>query len=231
MNDIGVWAAFVAGILAFFSPCVLPLLPVYVSVLAGSAGENYIKNGRSYIGSGKKRSVLFINTVFFILGFSAVFILLGVSVTALSRYLLFNRLWLTKIAGAFVVFFGLFLLGAFNLPFLLKERRAEMHFEKVTPLSAFLLGNAFSLGWTPCIGPVLSSVLFMAGSTQNYVVGFWLLLVFSMGLAIPFLILALAADRAMGFLKVSQKYLPHLQKAAGVVLIIMGVLLYLNRLK
>jgi cytochrome c-type biogenesis protein len=231
LNDIGVWAAFAAGILAFFSPCVLPLLPVYVSVLAGSADENYIKNGRSYIGSRKKRSVLFINTVFFILGFSAVFILLGVSVTALSRYLLFNRLWLTKIAGAFVVFFGLFLLGAFNLPFLLKERRSEMHFEKVTPLSAFLLGNAFSLGWTPCIGPVLSSVLFMAGSTQNYLAGFWLLLVFSTGLAMPFLILALAADRAMGFLKVSQKYLPHLQKAAGVVLIIMGVLLYLNRLK
>jgi len=219
MNGIGVWAAFAAGILAFFSPCVLPVLPVYIGLLAGSGG-----------GSGEKRGALLINTVFFILGFSAVFILLGVSVTALSRYLLINRLWLTKIAGAFVVFFGLLLLGAFNLPFLLRERRAEINVKKVTPVSAFVLGGAFSLGWTPCIGPVLSSILFMAGSTQNYLAGAWLLAVFSLGLAIPFFILSLAADKVLGLLKLSKKYLPYLHKAAGAILIIMGVLLFFDRL-
>lgn len=219
ISNVSLGASFIAGLLAFFSPCVLPLLPVYLSVLAGSN-----------VSSGVKRSSIIVNTGAFILGFSAVFALLGLSVTAISQYLVFNRPVVVKVAGVFVVILGLFLLGFFNIPFMLRERRKQIQFKAINPFSAFVLGCAFSLGWTPCIGPVLSSVLLMAGSTQSFKYGFFMLLIFSMCLALPFFILALAADRATSFLNITKKYTPYFQKAAGVMLIIMGVLLYLNRL-
>ena len=219
ISHVSLGAAFIAGLLAFFSPCVLPLLPVYLSILAGSG-----------VSSGVKRGSIIINTGAFILGFSTVFTALGLSVTAISQYLMFNRPVVVKVAGIFVVILGLFLLGIFNIPFLLRERRKQVQFRAINPLSAFVLGCAFSLGWTPCIGPVLSSVLLMAGSTQSLKYGFLMLLIFSFGLALPFFILALAADRATGFLNITKKYTPYFQKVAGVMLIIMGVLLYLNRL-
>lgn len=218
LNGIGPGVAFLAGVLAFFSPCAMPLLPVYFSVLAGSAPRQ------------AGRGVFLLNTFFFILGFSIVFILLGLSATAAGRYLLVNRLFMLKISGAFVIFFGLFLAGAFKLPFLLKEMRRELHFSKITPPAALLLGGAFSLGWTPCIGPVLSSVLIMAGSARSFRAGLWLLTAFSLGFALPFMALAAAADRASGLLKAVKGYLPFLQKAAGALLILMGVLLFFNRL-
>jgi cytochrome c-type biogenesis protein len=219
ISNVSLGASFIAGLLAFFSPCVLPLLPVYLSVLAGSG-----------VSSGVKRGSIIVNTGAFILGFSAVFALLGLSVTVISQYLVFNRPVVVKVAGVFVVVLGIFLLGVFNIPFMLKERRKQFHFKAINPFSAFILGCAFSLGWTPCIGPVLSSVLLMAGSTQSFKYGFLMLLLFSFGLALPFFILALAADRAKGFLNITKKYTPYFQKIAGVMLIIMGVLLFLNRL-
>lgn len=219
LSQVTLGAAFLAGVLAFFSPCVLPLLPVYLSVLAGS--NTYAK---------ENKGPLLFNTGAFVIGFSLVFIALGLSVTAVSQYLLFNREVLVKIAGVFVVFLGLFLMGVFNLPFLMREHRQMVQFKTISPLSAFVLGSAFSLGWTPCIGPVLSSVLLMAGSTQSFTSGFWMLLMFSLGLAIPFMAIALLADRAMDFLKSAKKFMPYFQKAAGAVLIVMGILLYFNRL-
>jgi cytochrome c-type biogenesis protein len=170
ISNVSLGASFIAGLLAFFSPCVLPLLPVYLSVLAGSN-----------VSSGVKRSSIIVNTGAFILGFSAVFALLGLSVTAISQYLVFNRPVVVKVAGVFVVILGLFLLGFFNIPFMLRERRKQIQFKAINPFSAFVLGCAFSLGWTPCIGPVLSSVLLMAGSTQSFKYGFLMLLIFSMG--------------------------------------------------
>lgn len=219
MSQVSLGASFLAGLFAFLSPCVLPLLPVYLSILAGSGTS-----------SSEKCSLIIVNTVAFIFGFSIIFTILGISVSAISQYLVFNRPIIVKIAGIFVVILGLFLLGIFNISFLLKEHRKQIRFKTINPLSAFILGCAFSLGWTPCIGPVLSSVLLMAGSTQSLKYGFLMLLVFSFGLALPFFILALAADRATVFLNIAKKYTPYFQKAAGIMLIIMGALLYLNRL-
>jgi cytochrome c-type biogenesis protein len=218
LNGIGPGMALLAGVLAFFSPCVVSLLPVYFSVLAGSAQQQ----------AGKGTFLL--NTFFFITGFSAVFILLGLSATAAGRYLLVNRLFMLKVAGAFVIFFGLFLAGALKLPFLLKERRKELRFSNITPPAAFLLGGAFSLGWTPCIGPVLSSVLIMAGSARSFRAGLWLLTAFSLGFALPFMALAAVAERTSGLLKAVKGYLPLMQRAAGMLLILMGVLLFFDRL-
>ena len=220
LSQVTIGAAFFAGVLAFFSPCVLPLLPVYLSVLAGS-NNNHTKDNRG---------PLLLNTGAFVIGFSLVFIMLGLSVTAVSRYLIFNRDMLSKVAGIFVILLGLFLMGVFNLPFLMREHRREVNIKSISPISAFVLGSAFSLGWTPCIGPVLSSVLLMASSTQSFISGFWMLLVFSLGLAIPFMTLALLADKALGILKKAGKYMPYIQKVSGGVLVVMGILLFLNRI-
>jgi len=221
MTNFGVGAAFMAGVFSLFSPCVLPLLPVYFSILAGSGAysDGYIK-----------KRVLLINTCSFVLGFTAIFVLLGLTITAAGRFLLIYRELLVKIGGIFVVLFGMFLLGIIKIPALMREHRRQMQVSKMTPPSAFLLGCAFSLGWTPCIGPILSSVLFMAGSSQNFKVGALLLFLFSLGMGLPFITLAVAVDHASGWIKSYRTYLPITQKIAGGLLIVMGILLYMNRL-
>lgn len=219
VNNIGLGASLLAGILAFFSPCVLPLLPVYLSIFAGSSPFH-----------SEKHSLIIVNTLSFVLGFSVVFAVLGLSVSAISQYLLFNRPFVVKIAGILVIVLGMFLLGLFNIPFLVKERRKHIQFKAINPFSAFILGCAFALGWTPCIGPVLSSVLLMAGSAQNFKYGFLMLLVFSFGLAVPFLIMALVADRAKDLLMKTKNITVYSQKLAGLMLVIMGILLFLNKI-
>lgn len=216
-STLSLSTAFITGILTFFSPCVLPLLPVFFSIMAGSYAV-------------KNKKTLLVNTSFFILGFATIFILLGLSITAISHYLLFNKELIVKIAGTLVVFFGLFLMGVFEIPFLMQDHRKQINVKSVTPLSAFFLGVAFSLGWTPCIGPVLSSVLIMASSAKSIKIGSLLLVVFTLGFAIPFLVLSLFADKATKFLKISSNYLPYIQKISGGILIVMGVLLFTNQL-
>lgn len=218
INQVSLGASFLAGLLAFFSPCVLPLLPVYLGILAGSD-----------ISGSENRSLIF-NTFSFILGFSTVFAILGISVTAISQYLVFNRQVIVKVAGILVIALGMFLLGIFNLPFLLKEQRKHIQPKTINPFSAFALGCAFAFGWTPCIGPVLSSVLLMAGSSQNIKYSYMMLMVFSFGLALPFFIVSLAADRVKDILMKTKKIAIYSQKLAGSLLIVMGVLLYLNRI-
>lgn len=221
MNGISIGAAFAAGVFSFFSPCVVPLLPVYLSVLAGS--------GIQVDGACKKR-ILLINTGSFVLGFTVIFMLLGLTVTAVGRFLLIHRELLVRISGILVVLFGMLVLEIIKLPVFMQEHRWQLNVAKMTPLSSFLLGNAFSLGWTPCIGPILSSVLFMAGSSQNFKAAVLYLLIFSIGMGLPFIIFATIADRALGWLKSHRAYLPLTQKFAGGMLIVMGILLFMNRL-
>jgi len=218
LKQVSLGASFFAGLLAFFSPCTLPLIPVYLSILTGSN-----------ISHSENRSSI-INTSTFILGFSTVFAILGLSVTAISQYLLLHRHTIVKVAGIFVIALGIFQLGLLNIPFLLKERRKQFIPKTINPVSSFALGCAFAFGWTPCVGPVLASVLVMAGSTQNFKLAFVLLLLFSFGLALPFFLIALVASRAREMLMKAKKVTPYTQKAAGVLLIIMGILLFLNRM-
>ena len=221
MTNIRVGAAFIAGVFSFFSPCLLPLLPVYFSILADSG---------AYADGIYKKRVLLVNTCSFVLGFTVIFVLLGLTITAVGRFLLIHRELLVKISGIFVILFGMFVLGIIRIPALMREHRRQMQMSKVTPLSAFLLGCAFSLGWTPCIGPILSSVLFMAGSSQSFKTGVLLLLVFSLGMGLPFITLAIAVDRTLVWIKSYRAYLPITQKFAGALLIVMGILLFMNRL-
>ncbi len=223
--------AFIAGILTFLAPCTLPLVPAYLGFISGTSAEN-IKD------STKKglRLKIFLNGLFFMLGVTIIFvsfgILAGLAGQALSAY----RIWFVRIGGVFVIIFGLFMVGVLKIPFfnslLGTERRIKLPF-KITPgnpLSSVLLGGAFATGWTPCVGPIVGSILLLASASSTALQGGFLLFVFSMGLAIPFLIVAIGFGRAITTITKIQKYLRWVEVIGGVFLILLGLLLFTNNL-
>ncbi len=203
--------AFTAGLLSFLSPCVLPLVPSYLAYVGGSGAE--------------KRALLIRNALLFVLGFSMIFIALGASASALGSLLRANREILTIGGGVLVILFGLVLLGVIRLPVLMRDTRVQAKHDASTPIGAVLLGMAFAAGWTPCIGPVLGGILTLAGASGTLLEGVTMLAVYSAGLAVPFLLAALALDP---FLRVSRRmrsWLPWVERAAGGLLVIAGVLM------
>lgn len=222
-NGISFFLVFLEGIFSFFSPCVIPLIPVYMSVLAGG--------GKTTGGNGEiqyDRKKVFLHTAFFVLGISVAFFILGMSFTALGNFFSSNKLIFTRAGGILIVVLGLFQLGIFDLTFLQKERKFNLNLENRTmnPLLALLLGFTFSFAWTPCIGPALSSVLIMASGATSALAGNLLVLVYAMGFLIPFLVLGLFTTQALNFLKSKQKLLKYTIKAGGIILIIMGVMTF-----
>ncbi len=214
---------FLEGILSFFSPCVIPLLPVYMSYLAGNADQSEADGTIIY-----KRKKVFINTVFFVLGISFAFFALGMSFTALGNFFSTNKLLLSRISGILIVILGLFQLDIFTLSFLQKERRLRFNLtkKKVNPLIAFVLGFTFSFAWTPCIGPALSTVLILASSAKTAFAGNLLVFLYAAGFIIPFLLLGLFTTQVLMFLKKQQKLLKYTIKAGGVLLILIGFMTF-----
>ncbi|MGB9812975.1 MAG: cytochrome c biogenesis CcdA family protein [Thermovenabulum sp.] len=208
------FSAFMGGILAFFSPCIVPLLPVYIGILAGS-------------GADKKANTV-LNSLFFIIGFSLMFTLLGLSFTAISKFFIINKIIFSRIAGIIVILLGLNLLDFLRINFLLKEKRKYINFKTISPLTSFLLGVFFSAGWTPCIGPILSAILILAGSTRDIKTGSLLLITFSLGLGLPFFIFSILFNASKKIQGVFSKLAPYSKKLAGILLIIMGMLLFFN---
>lgn len=213
-------AAFFAGLLMFLAPCTLPLVPGYIAFIAGIP-EKQIKNG-----SVRKR-VLF-NAIAFVLGFSVVFVLLGVFAGALGSLLGPWRDMLGRVAGALIMFFGLMMLGLVRVPALMRERRFRIpHF--ITPgrvESSALIGVLFALGWSPCIGPILGTILFMAGASATVTQGALLLCVFALGLGLPFLLVAFLIGSVGNLLSRFSKYTPVLSILAGIVLLLVGALIF-----
>lgn len=223
MTDISYWTAFGAGLLSFFSPCVLPLVPAYLANLAGS----------SAIDAGDRRRVwpTFLHSIFFVLGFSILFILMGASAgligSAITQYADILRI----VSGIVVILFGIFLIAAYKIPWLNYEKR--MHVQSThNPgyIRSLLIGAAFSLGWTPCIGPILGSILFIASYTQETARGALLLTAYSLGMGIPFLIIGLAWSYIMPFWKGITKYLVLISIISGILLIIVGILILSGQL-
>lgn len=203
--------AFLAGVLSFLSPCVLPLVPSYLAYIGGTA-------------TGGK-GVTLRNSLLFVLGFSLVFVALGASASMLGGLLMQNRRWLVLFGGVLVVGFGLVMLGLVRLPTLYRDARIRYRGDSSTPVGAVLLGVAFAAGWTPCIGPVLGGILTLAGASGTLSLGVLLLGSYALGLAVPFLLSALMLESFLGFSKGFRPLLPWVERVSGGILVIAGVMM------
>lgn len=220
--------AFIAGILTFLAPCTLPLVPGYLGFISGVSLEDLNDPTKTK----RARWKIFLNGLFFIIGFSAIFILLGTLAGLGGRALFAYRIWLSRIGGIFVIIFGLFMLNLLKIPLLSQEVRIKTPnlFKRGKALNSLVLGSAFGLGWTPCVGPILGSVLTLAAAGETVGQGAFLLSVFSLGLAIPFLIIALGIGSASAYLNKISKYLNIISAIGGIFLIFLGILLFTNKL-
>ncbi len=227
VNDVSFWAAFVAGILSFISPCVLPLVPPYMAYIAGVnlhqlASGNAPQDDTDVMPVVMTR-VLLIAFVF-VLGFSTVFVILGASASAIGQLLRAYMDTLSKVAGVLIIIMGLHFLGVFRLGFLMREFRLNVDAKPATVLGAYVMGLAFALGWTPCIGPVLAAILAIAAQEQSVQKGALLLSVYSAGLGVPFLLAAAMMGPFMTFLNSFRRFLGVVEKVMGVFLIVTGVM-------
>ncbi|MDP3947375.1 MAG: cytochrome c biogenesis protein CcdA [bacterium] len=215
--------AFIAGMLSILAPCTLPLIPAYLGSISGVSLDDLKDPAKA----GAVRRKVFINGLAFIVGFSAVFVALGTLVGLTGALLVAYRLWLTRIGGIFVIVFGLFMLNVLKIPFLERDIkfRPPTLFKRGRPSNSFILGTAFAFGWTPCVGPVLGSILFLAGSAATALYGALLLAVFSAGLAVPFLAIALGIGSVSRHLARLSASLDVISVVGGIFLIVLGILL------
>jgi len=216
-ESIGVLIAFTAGVLSFLSPCVLPLVPSYLSFVTGMSLEDLR-------GDFDRRRVL-VHSLLFVSGFTLIFVLLGASASFLGSFLRYNSDWIARIGGVIIIIFGLHLIGLFRIAPLLREKRVHLSNKPVGYLGTVAVGVAFGAGWTPCIGPVLGAILTMAASQEQLGQGMAMLFVYSMGLAVPFVLAALALERFLNAFARFRRFLPAIQIASGVLLVLLGVLL------
>ncbi len=216
--DLPVFYALFAGAISFLSPCVLPLVPPYMGYMAGASISELSDNSKVDAGL---RARVFSRSMLFVLGFSVVFVSLGATASAVGQLLLAWSDVLSKIAGVAIIIMGLHFLGLFR--FALLDREVRFQSSGVGNIGAFVMGLAFAFGWTPCIGPILSPILGMAGSRETVGEGAFLLAVYSAGLGIPFLLASLFVGPFMRFLGRFKKHLGHVEKAMGVLLIFTGI--------
>ncbi len=217
-------AAFVAGLISFLSPCVLPLVPGYISLISGAAIEDL------KVQDSRLMRRVMLQSVMFILGFSVVFIMLGAVSSSVGQLLAHYRTVIAKVAGIVIIIFGLHLTGIFRINALYADKRLHGVKGGSSPWGAFVIGFAFAFGWTPCVGPILSVILTFAAEQDTVMKGVFLLAVYSLGLAVPFLLTALGIERFVSFYKRFQKHMHMLEVASGALLIALGVLLVMGRL-
>ena len=230
MPDVSIYMAFAAGIISFLSPCVLPLVPGYISFISGvTFTEIKEKSSTSLILRGKKRLIV-INSLFFVAGFSVVFILLGATATWIGAFLSSKISLMSKIGGLIIIFFGIYKIGLIRPQLFYKETRFDIKDRKFGYAGAMLIGAAFAFGWTPCIGPILGVILTYAGTLENVDQGVVLLLVYSLGLGVPFLITAFGINYFWRFFIRIKKYMGLLEVTSGVIMVILGVMIYSNKL-
>lgn len=227
-TDISVITVFLQGLLSFFSPCVLPLLPLYIGYLSGGTGSVDEDGKITY-----KRGKVMVNTAFFVLGVSFAFFLLGLGMTALGQFFNSNQTVFSRVGGAIVFVFGLYQLGVFGTsPVLERERRLPLRLDTVamSPATALLMGFAFSFAWTPCVGPTLTSVLLMAASASTQAAGLMLIGVYTLGFVLPFLAVGLFTTSLLDFFKKHNRAVKYTVKIGGVLMLIMGVLMFTGKM-
>jgi len=218
MGYNSIFIAFGAGLLSFVSPCVLPLIPAYISFASGISIDELKETNKDMRG-------ILISTILFILGFSLVFVSLGASATYLCNFILTNKVILRLILGIIVILFGLHLIGIFNIKFLQYEKRLHIKKKPVNILGAFFIGLAFALGWTPCIGPILGSILTLAATKETVSEGIILLTAYSLGLGLPFLLTGMAIGSFFTFFSQIKRYFKIISVISGILLIGIGLLI------
>lgn len=218
-DNINFILVFLGGIFSFFSPCIIPLLPFYMSYLSGNTAVTDENGSLSY-----NQKKVFIHTIFFILGISAAFFILGLSFSKLGGFFNSNRVLFTRISGVLILFLGLFQIGLLKNNFMEREHRIGFDSKEINPLIAFIIGFTFSFAWTPCIGPVLSTVLIMASGAKTAFMGNMLILVYTLGFVIPFLLLGVFTTKILNFLKAKKSFLKYSIKISGAILIIIGIM-------
>ena len=213
--SVGLTISFTAGLLSFLSPCVLPLIPSYVSFITGMSLDDVQRS----------RRIALIHALLFVTGFTLIFLALGASATVLGRLLLWHRDWVARVGGVLVIVLGLYLLGAFNIGALARERRFHFANKPLGYLGTVFVGMAFAAGWSPCIGPILGAVLTFTASSADLNRGLWLLFAYSLGLAVPFLLAAMMIERFMTLFQRYRGALLWMSRASGVLLIVVGILM------
>lgn len=226
MENVGIFTAFIFGLLSFVSPCVLPIVPGYLSFISGVSFDDM--KGSANRSAVRKR--ILVTSLMFILGFSVVFISLGASATAVGQYLQEQLGIITKIAGGVIIIFGLHMIGVFKIPFLNYEKRFHSSNKPLGLLGAFLVGLAFAFGWTPCIGPILAAILAIASQQETVWQGILLLTSYSAGLGIPFLLTGLSMTVFFSAFNKLKVHLHKIEVVSGVLLVIVGILILTNSL-
>ena len=225
-SNITFVGAFIAGFLSFLSPCVLPLIPSYITYITGLSFSDL----QSEHPSHKVRQQTIIHSLFFIAGFTFVFVLLGASATFIGGFLQSHMTALRRVGGALIVVFGIHVSGIFDIGVLLGEKRLTVHRKPAGFLGSFVVGVAFAAGWTPCIGPILASILMVAATEGKVTQGIGLLLSYSMGLAIPFFLASLALHQFLVLFTRFKKYIRIFEIVTGVFLMAVGILIFTNYL-
>lgn len=223
--EIGIPVAFLAGAASVVSPCVIALIPAYISYLSGLSLSDLTASPDA---GGRFRRRVLSGALLFILGFTVVFVAFGATATALGRTLVAYQDLLRRLAGILVILFGIYLTGLIRIPFLEQERRVDLGRLPRGPLGAFPVGMAFAAGWTPCVGPALASILFLAGTQQTLWQGVMLLLVYSLGMGVPFLVMALLIGRFKNWLPRLTRHSRWISVASGTLVAGVGVMLYTN---
>ncbi len=218
--NLNILTAFLAGVVSFVSPCVLPLIPAYLSFLTGSSLEEL----KAQTDAVDRARVLF-HSLAFIAGFTVVFMALGFTASAIGNYLIEYRDWIAKIGGVVVIVLGLNMIGVFKIPFLMMDKRVHVRSANRSYLASFAVGLGFAAGWSPCVGPILASILALA-TQERYGSATLLLFVYSMGLGLPFFITAAAISRALGALNRVKRYLGAIEVGAGAFLVATGLVLF-----
>jgi cytochrome c-type biogenesis protein len=224
MDQVSLISAFAAGIASFVSPCVLPLVPGYISYISGVS----IDQLRQAQTESTRRNVI-LTSLIFIAGFSSIFISLGASATYAGRFLLQNKILFNRIAGGLIIVLGLHVAGVFQIKFLNYEKRFSLNRKPVGLLSSFLVGLAFAAGWTPCIGPILATILIVASNQQSSGQGILLLSSYSLGLAVPFFLTAVALNSFLNFFSWLKHHYRTIEYASGALLIVLGVMVMTNQ--
>ncbi|UCH81458.1 MAG: sulfite exporter TauE/SafE family protein [Nitrospiraceae bacterium] len=224
MSEIGYITAFLGGLLSFLSPCVLPLIPSYVSFITGISFEDFKKGDKARI-----RKLTIINSLAFVTGFSTVFVLLGVSSSYVGKFFAVYYDHIRIVGGIIIIVMGLYVMGVIKLDVLSAERRVHLDAKPRGHFGSFIVGLTFGAGWTPCIGPILGSILLIASTTGSAMEGFKLLVVYSAGLAIPFVTTALLINSFLSHFIAIQKYMRLIMIISGLLLIGFGIILLTDK--